>query len=105
MRQFHIHLCQVLNLSAFLAFNCEGKKNRHPEEIYKIARQESADVVCFSEINDFWVQRISASFNEYPYKALFPHYGGIGLVSKLPVKDSKILLNPFRNRPRILWPA
>jgi endonuclease/exonuclease/phosphatase (EEP) superfamily protein YafD len=85
-----------------LAFNCEGKKNRRPEEIYKIAIRESADVVCFSEINDFWVQRIDATFKEYPYKALFSNYGGIGLVSKLPIRDSKILLNQFRNRPRVL---
>jgi endonuclease/exonuclease/phosphatase (EEP) superfamily protein YafD len=85
-----------------LAFNCEGKKNRHPEEIYRIASRESADVVCFSEINDFWIQRINATFNEYPYKALFSNYGGIGMVSKLPIKDSKLLLAQFRNRPRVL---
>jgi endonuclease/exonuclease/phosphatase family metal-dependent hydrolase len=36
------------------------------------------------------------------FEALFSNYGGIGMVSKLPAENFKILLAQFRNRPRVL---
>lgn len=40
-----------------LSFNCEGKNNHNYETISQIAKEEKADIVCFSEINDAWVEK------------------------------------------------
>jgi endonuclease/exonuclease/phosphatase (EEP) superfamily protein YafD len=48
-----------------MALNCEGRKNQNPDQIYKIACRENADVVCFSEIDDKLMQRINATFERY----------------------------------------
>lgn len=85
-----------------LAFNCEGEKNHNYDAICKIAKEERADIVCFSEINDAWVKKIKEKFEDFPYQTLFPKYGGIGMVSKLPFERSEIRLSTFRNRPRML---
>lgn len=85
-----------------MSFNCEGQKNKHYEDIHNIAKVQKADIVCFSEITEDWADSIKISFSEYPHQNLFPRYGGIGIVSKLPIASSEVRLSTFRNRPRLL---
>ncbi len=87
---------------SIMFFNCEGHKNRAPNEICELATDQKSDVVCFCEIDEKWSERITESFKEYPYKNLFALYGGIGIVSRLPISSSKVILSDFRNRPRML---
>lgn len=47
-------------------------------------------------------KNIKVKFKDYPFQNLFPNYGGIGMVSKLPFADTQVRLSTFRNRPRML---
>lgn len=85
-----------------LSFNCEGQKNKSYSVIHDLAITQQADIVCFSEITEDWADNIKAKFSEYPHQNLFPKYGGIGIISKLPLIKSEVRLSTFRNRPRIL---
>lgn len=85
-----------------ISFNCEGKNNKKYDEIHDIAVAKRADIVCFSEITEDWAEHIKSNFSEYPHQNLFPKYGGIGMISKLPFVQSQVRLSTFRNRPRLL---
>ncbi|MBU6455600.1 MAG: endonuclease/exonuclease/phosphatase family protein [Cyanobacteria bacterium REEB67] len=67
----------------------------------EIARERKADIVCFCEIENGWFKRIDNTFTDYPYKALFPHFGGLGFVSKFPIVSWTVKEGTFWHRPRL----
>jgi endonuclease/exonuclease/phosphatase (EEP) superfamily protein YafD len=86
-----------------LHLNCWGPKNHTPDEVFKIAAEDDVDVICFNEIEQAWAQRIEQNCTKFPFKALYPHVGGVGMVSKFPIKNWKMEMNyGCEPRPRIV---
>jgi endonuclease/exonuclease/phosphatase (EEP) superfamily protein YafD len=86
---------------SLLQMNLWGGRNREYEKVITEVERNNPDVVCFSEITDGWLHLLTKRLPSYRYVVAEPRYGGIALLSKLPVSNSKIILFGEIKRPRV----
>src|SRR5690606_34402622 len=72
-----------------MAVNVEWR-NRASERLLEMIEAESPDIVLVVELTEAWQQRLAPIFPEYPHRVLAPDPGafGIGLLSRLPLRDA-----------------
>jgi endonuclease/exonuclease/phosphatase (EEP) superfamily protein YafD len=68
-------------------------KNRRPEVVIEYLSKLQPDIVMLQELTPEWAQRVQRLSSIYPHQALVPRTDdfGIGILSKLPLKDTKLL--------------
>ena len=84
-----------------LQFNLWGGRNRNYQAVVDTINHYSPDVVGFSEVTASWEQKLTQALPQYKYKTFETRFGGIGILSKLPIKRSEILYYGPKQRPRI----
>lgn len=86
----------------FLQMNIWGGKNRNYDAVVSEIRNENADIVGISEITQGWWAVLQPKLRDYPYQVVEQSYGGICLVSRLPIKDGRVEHFGKLKRPRIV---
>lgn len=81
--------------------NLWGGKNRQFEKALSVARNGNPDVIVLSEVTMPWWLRFVQEFPEYSHQLVEPRYGGVGILSKLPMKNAEIRYFGKKKRPRI----
>ncbi len=84
-----------------LQMNLWGGKNRKYEEALAAARTGNPDVIALSEVTMPWWLRFVQECPDYPYQIVEPRYGGVGILSKLPMKLAEVRYYGRKKRPRI----
>lgn len=82
--------------------NLWGGKNRNVDDTLNVAAREKADVIVLSEVTSPWWLRFIDRFPDYPYRIVEPRYGGVGLLSRLPIKSGEVRYFGKLKRPRIV---
>lgn len=86
----------------FLQMNIWGGKNRKYDAVLSEIQKENADIVGISELTQGWWTVLKPKLKQYPYQVVEPSYGGICLVSRLPIKDGCVEHYGELKRPRIV---
>mgnify|MGYP002399553009 CR=1 FL=1 len=86
----------------FLQMNIWGGKNRNYDSVVSEIQKENADIVGISELTQGWWAVLKPKLEKYPYQVVEPSYGGICLVSKLPIRDGRIEHYGKLKRPRVV---
>lgn len=75
-----------------LTFNVLAS-NRHFDEVRELIRGESPDIVVIIELGNAWQAAMKQLAAEYPHQVERPrwHGYGLGVYSRLPVRDSRIV--------------
>lgn len=81
--------------------NLWGGKNRQFQEAFAIARRGNPDVIALSEVTMPWWLRFVKEFPDYPYQVVEPRFGGVGILSRLPINSAQVRYFGRKNRPRI----
>ncbi|MBX9878960.1 MAG: endonuclease/exonuclease/phosphatase family protein [Candidatus Obscuribacterales bacterium] len=81
--------------------NLWGGKNREFEEAIKVARDTNPDVIALTEVTQQWWLTFTKAFPDYKYQIVEPHYGGIAILSRLPLEALEIKYFNSIKRPRI----
>ncbi|MEK6479683.1 endonuclease/exonuclease/phosphatase family protein [Catalinimonas sp. 4WD22] len=78
--------------------------NHQYEEVIRYIEEENFDIVLFLEFNKRWAEALSGLDNTYPYtqKLIREDNFGIGLMSKLPLGDSRELVLSKANMPTLV---
>lgn len=84
-----------------LAVNLWGPKNPHHDQVLKLIRERSPDVIGVSEITRTWVNKLKEGLPEYPYQVIERRYGGVAVLSKFPILESRVDYFATIKRPRI----
>lgn len=84
-----------------LELNIFGGKNLQRQRTIDVINQSDADVVGISEVTKPWISELQ-TLNQYPYQIYEPRFGGVGLLSKRPLKNSCIKYYSEIKRPRIV---
>jgi endonuclease/exonuclease/phosphatase (EEP) superfamily protein YafD len=84
-----------------LAINLWGAKNPHHDQVLKMIREKNPDIIGASEITRTWVKKLQDGLPEYPYQVIERRYGGVAILSKYPLLDSRVDYFPPIKRPRI----
>ncbi len=85
-----------------LQMNIWGGQNRKFETVIKVIQQEDADIVGISELTKGWWQILQPKMKKYPYQVVEPSFGGIGLLSKFPIRDGRVEHFGEIKRPRVV---
>ncbi len=84
-----------------LQFNLWGGRNSHYDEVVQLVKEKSPDVIGFSEITKKWDTQLSSQLSDYPYRVVEPHYGGIAIYSRYPLRGAQVMSTGKIRRPRI----
>lgn len=84
-----------------LQINLWGGRNSHYDEVAQLIKEKSPDLIGFSEITKVWDAQLSRKLTGYPYRVVEPHYGGIAIYSRYPLRDPKVMYTGKIRRPRI----
>jgi endonuclease/exonuclease/phosphatase (EEP) superfamily protein YafD len=78
-------------------------RNRNYEQFLQTVRAENPDVLLVMEIDDSWVRALEKLRGEYPYGESAPRADnfGIGLFSKVPVEEIKLIYIGSAGAPSI----
>lgn len=85
-----------------LQMNIWGGRNRKFETVIKEIEKEDPDIVGISELPKNWWQILQPRMKKYPYQVVEPSFGGIGLLSKFPIKDGRVEHFGEIKRPRVV---
>lgn len=85
-----------------LQMNLWGKENHEFKETLAVPWSVNADVIALSEVTNMWWNKFVSAYPDYPYQIVEPRYGGIGLLSRLPLKAAQVRYFGARHRPRIV---
>lgn len=85
-----------------LQMNIWGGQNRKFETVIKEIEKEDPDIVGISELTKGWWQILQPRMKKYPYQVVEPSFGGIGLLSKFPIKDGRVEHFGEIKRPRVI---
>ncbi len=85
-----------------LQMNIWGGQNRKFEAVVKEIEKEDPDIVGISELTKGWWQILQPKMKKYPYQVVEPSFGGIGLLSKFPIKDGRVEHYGEIKRPRVV---
>lgn len=84
-----------------LAMNVWGGVNHDWDKTVDVIRKDQPDFIGLSEVTATWEKALRKSLTEYPYQVYEPNFGGIALLSKHPLKNSKVEYCGKVHRPRI----
>jgi endonuclease/exonuclease/phosphatase (EEP) superfamily protein YafD len=84
-----------------LELNVFGGKNHDWDKTMEEIRKQQPDLVGIAEVTGTWEKVLRQTMKEYPYQVYEPNFGGIALLSKHPLKNSKIEYCGKVHRPRI----
>lgn len=84
-----------------LELNVFGKNNRQTGKTLELIEHSNADIIGVSEVTDQWMQVFQKDLKQYPYQIYEPRFGGVALLSKLPLKNSSVKYFGVVKRPRI----
>jgi endonuclease/exonuclease/phosphatase (EEP) superfamily protein YafD len=86
----------------FLQMNIWGGKNRNYDAVVNEIQNENADIIGISELTQGWWAVLQPKLKSYPYQVVEQSYGGICLVSRLPIKDGRVEHYGKLKRPRVV---
>ena len=94
------HVRNGLNV---LSFNL-GRAYDRRDEIARYIAASSADIVVLQELSHQWMRELGNLDSQYPHAILEPREGsfGIGILSRMPLKNKKILEFPKSSIPYVL---
>ncbi len=84
-----------------LQINTWSPVNRRCGDAIKVVREKDPTVVGFIELNKRWIGEIQNNLPQYPYRVIYPDWGGLALFSKVPIQNTRVVLLNNR-RPHIL---
>jgi endonuclease/exonuclease/phosphatase (EEP) superfamily protein YafD len=84
-----------------LELNVFGKNNRQTEKALDLIKRSNPDLIGVSEVTGQWMLVFQKELKQYPYQVYEPRYGGVALLSKLPLKNSSVKYFGKIKRPRI----
>lgn len=84
-----------------LQMNVEGGKNHNYKAALELIKEYRPDIVGFSEITETWLKNMEGGLPDFPYRVAEPYHGGIGVFSRLPLRDAKIEYFGTIRRPRV----
>lgn len=74
-----------------------------PEKVVKLIKRLSPDTVVLEEVDGNWISAIKAVSNDYPFQITAPRDDnfGIALLSRVPIRNQKILKQGFADIPTV----
>ncbi len=75
-----------------------------PEKVADLLEEVDPDFLVLEEIDSRWVEALSGEFSRYPHQVVHPRADnfGIGLFSKFPLSDEKVIFPGMTEVPTIL---
>lgn len=84
-----------------LELNIFGGKNTNRAPTIELITRSDADLVGISEVTRPWMLSLQEQLKQYPYQVFEPRFGGVALLSKLPLKDAQVRYFGELQRPRV----
>jgi endonuclease/exonuclease/phosphatase (EEP) superfamily protein YafD len=84
-----------------LQMNLWGGKNLDYNSALSAIHKVNPDIVGISEVTPGWAKQLTNGLQDYKYRVVYPHCGGIALFSRFPIQDGKVEFGE-RNRPHIV---
>jgi endonuclease/exonuclease/phosphatase (EEP) superfamily protein YafD len=79
-------------------------ENHDYGRLVRVIAEANPDVVALTELTPAWVRALSSALGDYPYRRLAPEEGayGVGLYSRLMLRESRIARLPAGGSPSII---
>jgi endonuclease/exonuclease/phosphatase (EEP) superfamily protein YafD len=84
-----------------LELNVFGEHNRQREKTLDLIKHSNPDLIGISEVTVPWMLVFQKELKQYPYQVYEPRFGGVALLSKLPLSNSAVKYFGEKKRPRI----
>lgn len=84
-----------------LQMNVQGDDNADYRAALSLIDELKPDIVGFSEITGGWPDWLKTNLKEYKYRTIEPRFGGVALLSKLPMEGGEVKYTGKFKRPRI----